>query len=125
MTTKHNHSEDRDPAWWSRRAWAKSAAMLAALVAGPNELRGLVTRERPHRRTQLAATPDTGAFNVRDFGARGDGRSDDRSACQKALDAAANAGGTVTFPRGVYKLEAGGLSVESNVAVSGSGTICA
>lgn len=45
-------------------------------------------------------------FNVKDFGALGDGVADDTDAIQKAIDAASvhTYGGTVFFPRGVYKV---------------------
>lgn len=43
------------------------------------------------------------AFNIRDFGAKGDGKSLDTAAIQRAIDAAANAGGgTVYLPAGRY-----------------------
>ncbi len=43
------------------------------------------------------------AFNVRDFGAKGDGKTVDTPAVNRAVDAAAAAGGgTVYFPAGVY-----------------------
>lgn len=65
----------------------------------------------------LAAEP--GVFNVRDFGAAGDGRTDDTAAFQKALDAAAAAGGgTVFAPRGNY-LFAGRLNVPNAVTLRG------
>jgi len=41
-------------------------------------------------------------FNVRDFGAVGDGRTVDTVAIQKALDACQPAGGTVELPPGTY-----------------------
>ena len=42
-------------------------------------------------------------FNVKDFGALGDGRHLDSKAINKAIDAAAKAGGgTVFFPAGNY-----------------------
>ncbi len=41
-------------------------------------------------------------FNVREFGATGDGLTKDTAALQKALDACATAGGTVLVPDGVY-----------------------
>ncbi len=52
----------------------------------------------------LAAPPAPGAtFNVRDFGATGDGYTKDTATLQKALDACAAAGGgTVIVPAGVY-----------------------
>jgi polygalacturonase len=50
------------------------------------------------------ATPAPGTtFNVRDFGAQGDGHTKDTAALQKALDACARAGGgTVVVPAGIY-----------------------
>lgn len=44
-------------------------------------------------------------FNVMDFGATGDGATNDRPACQAAINAAVAAGGgAVYFPAGTYKL---------------------
>jgi len=63
------------------------------------------------------AAPD--AFSVRDFGAKGDGKTDDTAAFQKALDAAAQAGGgTVHAPRGNYFF-AGHLNVPKGVTLEG------
>jgi polygalacturonase len=45
-----------------------------------------------------------GTFNVRDFGATGNGSSNDTPAIQRAIDAASAAGGgTVQFPSGTYQ----------------------
>ncbi len=64
-----------------------------------------------------AATGDT--FSVRDFGAKGDGKSDDTAAFQKALNAAGQAGGgVVSAPRGSYFF-AGHLSVPPAVTLKG------
>lgn len=61
----------------------------------------------------------TGILSVRDFGAVGDGRTDDTAAFQKALDAAARAGGgTVLAPRGNYFF-AGNLNVPPAVTLRG------
>jgi polygalacturonase len=43
-----------------------------------------------------------GTFNVKDFGAKGDGTTLDTLAIQRAIDAAAPSGGTVIFNQGTY-----------------------
>jgi hypothetical protein len=48
---------------------------------------------------------DGAQYNVRDYGAVGDGVADDRAACQAAITAASDAGGgDVVFPSGIYRL---------------------
>jgi hypothetical protein len=59
------------------------------------------------------------SFNVHDFGALGDGKTDDTAAFQRALDAAQKAGGGVVHaPRGNYFF-AGHLNVPSAVTLAG------
>jgi hypothetical protein len=66
-----------------------------------------------------AATPNPDLYSVRDFGAKGDGQTDDTAAFQKALDAAGEAhGGVVYAPRGNYYF-AGHLNVPANVTLKG------
>jgi hypothetical protein len=73
----------------------------------------------------LGAEPGTPAearsvWNVRDFGARGDGKTDDTGAFQKAMDTARQAGGGIVFaPSGRY-LCAGNLKVPGSVALEGT-----
>src|SRR3954467_10586189 len=56
-----------------------------------------------------------GTFNIRDYGATGNGSSNDSVAIQKAVDAAAAAGGgTVRVPSGTYK-SAKTIHLKSNV----------
>lgn len=57
-------------------------------------------------------------FNVRDFGAMGDGRADDTPAVQKALDAAGRDGGVVYFPRGRYQMT-GAVTIPRGVRLRG------
>ena len=50
----------------------------------------------------LALSLRAAEFDVRHFGAVGDGKTFDTAAIQNALDACAGTGGTVTFPPGTY-----------------------
>jgi hypothetical protein len=59
------------------------------------------------------AQDGAGYVNVRDFGAKGDGKTDDTPAIQKAIDALGEPGGEVYVPAGRYFLEPGG-QVEIN-----------
>jgi hypothetical protein len=66
-----------------------------------------------------AAAPVPDLYAVRDFGAKGDGQTDDTAAFQKALDAARQAGGGVVYaPRGNYFF-AGHLNVPAAVTLRG------
>ncbi len=57
-----------------------------------------------------------GVFNVRDFGATGDGQTLDTAAINSAIDAAnSHGGGTVTFPAGVYLSHS--IHLKSNVTL--------
>jgi len=59
-------------------------------------------------------------FNVRDFGAKADGVTDDTGAIQKALDAAGKVQGVVAFGPGVYCC--GELRLPSHVMLVGAAT---
>ena len=61
-----------------------------------------------------AAASATGVYNVRDFGAAGDGQQLDSPAIDKAISAAAAAGGgTVLVPAGTYL--SGSIHLQSNI----------
>ena len=59
-------------------------------------------------------------FNVRDFGARGDG-TDDGPAIRRALDAAGAAGGTLVFPHGTYSYAESPNFARDDLEVLGQG----
>lgn len=55
------------------------------------------------RSASAAGAPPPGGFDVRSFGAKGDGKTLDTAAINRAIDAAAaEGGGTVVFPAGTY-----------------------
>ncbi|MBN2313432.1 MAG: hypothetical protein JXM79_05845 [Sedimentisphaerales bacterium] len=63
--------------------------------------------------------PVSDHFNVRDYGAAGDGRTDDTDAFQKALDVAGQAGGGIVLaPRGNYLFK-GHLNIPNAVTLAG------
>src|SRR3984885_14743451 len=67
--------------------------------------------------TNANANPNQANFyNIKDFGAIGDGVNLDSKAINKAIDAAANAGGgTVYFPAGNYL--SGSIHLKSNISL--------
>ncbi len=71
-----------------------SLAGLAGIGATSLALQSFNSAPEPERN-------DT-RFNVRDFGAKGDGKTPDSHAIQKALDEAGKVKGTVWFPSGTY-----------------------
>lgn len=78
-----------------RAALGAASALLFGLVAGPLH---------------------AGVFDVRAFGAKGDGKAADREAINKAIGAAAAAGGgTVYFPAGIYVT--GSIRLRSNLTL--------
>ena len=83
----------------SRRAFLWRAGMLAA----------------PLLLSRSLGAEASAQFNVRDHGARGDGRAKDTPAIQAAIDAAARSGGTVSFPPGDYV--SGTLRLRSHVTL--------
>ena len=80
----------------SKRNFIKHAGMLSAV--------GLAASMPTVNGQQIkAGAQHTSVFNVKDFGAKGDGQTPDSEAIQRALDAAGKVQGTAYFPSGNYK----------------------
>jgi len=62
-------------------------------------------------------------FNVRQFGAKGDGINFDTAAIQSALDACADSGGTVAFPPGTYLSKPLTLHSKTTVKLAAGATL--
>ncbi len=62
-----------------------------------------------------AGKSSAAGFDVKQYGAKGDGKTADRDAINKAIDAAAAGGGTVFFPSGTYVT--GSIRLRSNITL--------
>jgi polygalacturonase len=71
----------------------------------------------------LAGSLSAATFNVRDFGATGDGSTLDTAAIQKAVDAAAADGGTVLVPAGKFLTEPFTLASRVNLHLASNAVI--
>jgi parallel beta-helix repeat protein len=65
---------------------------------------------------------DATVINVKDFGATGDGNTDDSVAIQSAVSYASTAKGTLHFPAGTYRIDTT-ISVPGNLRITGDGNM--
>lgn len=78
-----------------QRSWAASVFFAFAVVLG---------LAQPSALAAAPPAPRATVYDVRDYGAKGDGSANDTPAVNKAITAANSAGGgTVRFPAGTYK----------------------
>lgn len=88
---------------------AASVSTLAAGTVGLNDLRTTNPAGSPTKNLSLSNDGTDLVWrkeliiNVRDYGATGDGITDDTAAIQAAIDSATSGGGII-FPRGIYKV---------------------
>ncbi|KDA05868.1 hypothetical protein DC31_13975 [Microbacterium sp. CH12i] len=101
-----------------RAVVATNDGIMAPILADPESTSGAVLRDTIGAEMTIALP----WFNVRDFGAAGDGVEDDTAAIQATIDAAATAnGGVVQIPPGTYKCSATLLISTSRIHVAGAG----
>lgn len=99
---------------WTRRQWLSKAP--AGALAGAAAV-GLYAESASAATAPIAAN-DLGArvYNVREFGAKGDGVTLDTASLQRAIDACTgDGGGTVLLPAGRFMV--GSVEVKSNVTL--------
>lgn len=108
MRNRKDHAEDVPAPTGSRRAFLTVGGMAAAGAAGAAAGSGLGT---PPRSTVAAAIPTSALeFDVRTYGAKGDGKTDDTVAIQSALTAAMRApGSSVVLPAGDFLISTVGI----------------
>ena len=108
MDTKHKLSPGRREwlgGFRSAALLSGSAGLIGARDAGAQSARPSIPRN------ELGA----GIYNVRDYGAAGDGKTLDTTAIQAAIDAChGDGGGTVLLPAGIF--HTGTLELKSNVS---------
>jgi hypothetical protein len=103
--------------------WSPPEDLRGNLMSGP----GAASADRVFYRGsnnhlwQYSVGPCTG-LSVRNFGATGNGSTDDTAAIQAAIDAVPASGGTVCIPAGVYNLASTLVIGRSHVAMMGVGT---
>jgi glycosyl hydrolase family 28 len=107
---------DCGSAFLARREWFKEMSMpligtsLASGLLGANVVASEQSNNAPGNGKDLGAR----VYNVRDFGAKGDGTALDTAAVQSAIDACAgDKGGTVLVPAGNFVV--GTIELKSNV----------
>jgi hypothetical protein len=96
----------QDHAMKRREILGYAAASAAALTTAPGRMLGGPSQVAPPDKIGPegdALKPAAGAYNVRDFGATGDGNRLDTQAINRTIEVCSAAGGgTVLFPAGIY-----------------------
>jgi hypothetical protein len=102
----------------SRRKWLSLTPTIAAATFGSGLLAHRTVAGEPKAEPHAGAEGLAGAriYNIRDFGAQGDGKTLDTAALQSAIDAChRDQGGTVLVPAGVFVI--GTVELKSNVTL--------
>ncbi|HEV2328564.1 MAG TPA: glycosyl hydrolase family 28 protein [Verrucomicrobiae bacterium] len=122
MTHFNSMAPDPDSPSLSRRKWLGLTPTIAAASLGSGLLaaRAMADGSQPGTVGLLGAR----LYNIRDFGAQGDGKTLDTAALQSAIDACHQGqGGTVLVPAGLFVI--GTVELKSNVTlhISAQGTL--
>src|SRR5262245_41249946 len=110
--------DNTENAFIARRKWFKQVSMPLIGASLAPELLGANSEAAQQSNSPSVDDRSSGArvYNVRDFGAKGDGATLDTAAVQAAIDAcAADRGGTVLIPAGDFVI--GTVELTSNVTL--------
>ena len=111
----HHLEQENDTSLLTRRQWLSKLPIpaIAAMAMGS------IGAQELHAQTAAPASAnDLGArvYNIRDYGAKGDGIALDTTAVQAAVDACTHdGGGTVLVPAGTFQI--GSVELKSNVTL--------
>jgi polygalacturonase len=109
-----------NPTPLSRRHWLTSASALATF-GGAGLLAEEVSAATP---ATPAGSPGARVYDIRDFGAKGDGKTLDTAALQAAIDAChRDQGGTVLVPAGVFVIGTAELKSNVTLHIAAQGTL--
>jgi polygalacturonase len=108
-----NYFSDKNS--FSRREWLERISLPAASVIGASVI-GVNANATPNENNNRRNLAGADIYNVRDFGAQGNGKTLDTAAVQKAIDKCCeNKGGTVLIPAGDFLC--GTIELKSNVTI--------
>jgi polygalacturonase len=91
---------------FGKKTFGASGLLLAALVTGACFMPLTADAQDAAQRECVTVPRSPLVVNVKDKGAKGDGRTDDTEAIQAAIDDVAGTGGTVLVPGGTYMVDA-------------------
>ena len=100
----------------TRRQWLAHISLPAIAAAGLGAVGVRDLSAQESNQTHSGADVGARVYNVRDFGAKGDGQTLDTAAVQAAIDACnKDGGGTVLVPAGTFQI--GTVELKSNVTL--------
>lgn len=111
---------ENDPTWIDD---IYELAIIDRAKGGPDGVLNVAPKQLADRTAYLKQRVDELSFNVKDYGAVGDGSADDTAEIQAAIDAAEAAGGRVLFPPGTYKTSGGAQAGDTAIAINGASNV--
>ena len=119
----NSRNQDSNNSSLSRRKWLGIALPMAAVTAGSGLLASRAMADEPPAPAGAGNLLGARIYNIRDFGAKGDGATIDTAAVQAAIDACnQDNGGTVLVPAGNFLI--GTIELKSNVTMHLSAQSC-